>query len=303
MHIIKPSHSKCNLFADFRGIVFAPNSPICINGNGYKWEGFAVGSDFCRLKTGDEYVAVTYNSKTYYVNQNNLKSGSKHSGNIYVTWKGTNYYVNEVHLRRATDSDYDKYQYPYTVIRSGETYYLDSIYNLFTAQNQDTDVSVKYNSKNYYIPQTALLTKVTEEVVTFNNTPTINLSNDVSTFNSKKAITYRNRTVTCQVNTMYVDQRGEVQFAELKDTGTVTVKVPRKDDENQAVIEKPLYFDNDEEDPYYYNYKIFNLHKDSRYTSFFLVNLPNYNYLALNDLKGNNSQDMFFTTPRSKLVD
>lgn len=292
-----------NLFADFRGIVFAPNSPVCINGNGFKWEGFAVGSDFCRLKTGDEYVAVTYNSKTYYVNENNLKSGSKHDGNIYVTWKKANYYVNEVHLRRKTDSDYDKYQYPYTATRNGETYYLDSIYNLFTEQNKDNDIEVKYNGRKYYIPQTALLTKVTEEAVTFKENATIDLSNEVATFNSKKAITYSDKTVTCQVNEMYVDQRGEVQFAELKDTGTVTVKVPRKDDENQAVIEKPLYFDNDEEDPYYYNYKIFNLHKDSRYASFFLVKLPNYNYLTLNDLKGNNSQDMFFTTPRSKLVD
>lgn len=123
-----------NLFADFRGIIFAPNSPICINGNGFKLEGFAVGSDFCRLKTGAEYVEVTYNDKTYYVNENNLKT-TAHNGNKSVTWKGENYYVNEVHLRRAADSDYDKYQYPYTVTINGEKYYLDSIYNLFTAQN------------------------------------------------------------------------------------------------------------------------------------------------------------------------
>lgn len=83
---------------------------------------------------------------------------------------------------------------------------------------------------------------------------------------------------------MYVDQRGEVQFAELEDTSTASVKVPRKDEnhsdyvEGETVKEKPLYSDNDADDPHYYNYKIFNLDANSRYNSFLLVKLPNYKF-------------------------
>ena len=37
-----------NLWANFRGIIFAPNNPIIINGNGYKMEGFVVAREFRR---------------------------------------------------------------------------------------------------------------------------------------------------------------------------------------------------------------------------------------------------------------
>ena len=35
-----------NLEKDFRGILFAPNSPVCIKGNGHKLQGFVVAKEF-----------------------------------------------------------------------------------------------------------------------------------------------------------------------------------------------------------------------------------------------------------------
>ena len=44
-----------NLNADFRGILFAPYSPVIIVGNNHKFEGFVVAKSFQKLKTNDDF--------------------------------------------------------------------------------------------------------------------------------------------------------------------------------------------------------------------------------------------------------
>ncbi|MBR1730435.1 MAG: hypothetical protein IJ728_13040 [Selenomonadaceae bacterium] len=44
-----------NLNADFRGILFMPNSPVVINGNGHKFEGFIVAKKYLKLKTEEDF--------------------------------------------------------------------------------------------------------------------------------------------------------------------------------------------------------------------------------------------------------
>lgn len=44
-----------NLNADVRVILFAPNSPVIINGNGYKMQGFVIADKFVRLTTETDY--------------------------------------------------------------------------------------------------------------------------------------------------------------------------------------------------------------------------------------------------------
>lgn len=44
-----------NLNANFRGVLFMPNSPVVINGNGYDFEGFIVAERFLRLKTYEDF--------------------------------------------------------------------------------------------------------------------------------------------------------------------------------------------------------------------------------------------------------
>ena len=43
-----------NLNADFRGILYAPNSPVAINGNGYDFQGFVMAKSYVELMTEED---------------------------------------------------------------------------------------------------------------------------------------------------------------------------------------------------------------------------------------------------------
>ncbi len=45
-----------NLNADFRGILFAPNSPVVINGNGKNFYGFVIAREFVRVTSASDYT-------------------------------------------------------------------------------------------------------------------------------------------------------------------------------------------------------------------------------------------------------
>ncbi len=54
-----------NLQADFKGILFAPSSPVIIKGNGHKMEGFVVAKNFIDFADSGD-VRVTENGLTFY---------------------------------------------------------------------------------------------------------------------------------------------------------------------------------------------------------------------------------------------
>lgn len=68
-----------NLNADARVIFFCPNTPIIINGNGHKMQGFVVAKEFRRLKTTKDY--------TSYLDENN--------NTVYEDSKNNKYYLKE----------------------------------------------------------------------------------------------------------------------------------------------------------------------------------------------------------------
>ena len=45
-----------NLNADFRGVIFMPNSPVVINGNGHNFRGIIVAQEFVTLKGADDFA-------------------------------------------------------------------------------------------------------------------------------------------------------------------------------------------------------------------------------------------------------
>ena len=57
-----------NLNADFRGVLYMPNSPVVVNGNGYNFEGFVVAQEFLHLKNAEKdlesYTYVEENDET-----------------------------------------------------------------------------------------------------------------------------------------------------------------------------------------------------------------------------------------------
>ena len=56
-----------NLNKDFKGILFAPNSPVVIIGNGHKMIGFVVAKSFVKLGTDGNKVNATGNDPEFYV--------------------------------------------------------------------------------------------------------------------------------------------------------------------------------------------------------------------------------------------
>lgn len=66
-----------NLNEDFRGVLFAPNNPVVINGNGHKFEGFVVGKYFTQLMTESDFefielLKVSYREYDYYIKKDEL---------------------------------------------------------------------------------------------------------------------------------------------------------------------------------------------------------------------------------------
>ncbi len=53
-----------NLNADFNGILFVPNSPCIINGNGHAWYGFVIAKEFVAAKTIDDFKSERYTEIT-----------------------------------------------------------------------------------------------------------------------------------------------------------------------------------------------------------------------------------------------
>ena len=56
-----------NLNADFSGILFAPNSPVAINGNGHNLHGFVVAKEFVRVTTASDYTVSNGNNGSRYL--------------------------------------------------------------------------------------------------------------------------------------------------------------------------------------------------------------------------------------------
>ena len=59
------------LNADARVILFAPNSPVVIRGNGYKMQGFVIAKNFVQLTTEKDYNKVTEDGVTRYFDKKN----------------------------------------------------------------------------------------------------------------------------------------------------------------------------------------------------------------------------------------
>ncbi|MBQ6297923.1 MAG: hypothetical protein IJK81_09610 [Selenomonadaceae bacterium] len=49
-----------NLNEDFNGILYAPNSPVIINGNGHKLTGFVIAQEYLFLKTDADFISEGY---------------------------------------------------------------------------------------------------------------------------------------------------------------------------------------------------------------------------------------------------
>ena len=104
--ILEPEKAQpviLNLNADFKGVLWMPDIPVVINGNGHKFEGFIVAKEFRYLST-TEGVQVAYSSegKTDKNYSDNKIHVDPSTGNVY-TVKATGSNAKDLFTYNATD--------------------------------------------------------------------------------------------------------------------------------------------------------------------------------------------------------
>ena len=87
-----------NLNADFRGVLFAPQSPVVVNGNGHNFEGFVVGEKYLHLKTRNDYTEINYDNKTYYVESSDMRTWWVSDNDVSFLYKNAWYFVDKNNL-------------------------------------------------------------------------------------------------------------------------------------------------------------------------------------------------------------
>ena len=86
-----------NLYNDWNGILYMPNSPVVINGNGHKLTGFVVAKEFHRLKTADDMIAEGY-----------IKVTDGYGKTIFIKQDADYVFTEEQLTQRAEEKGYDK---------------------------------------------------------------------------------------------------------------------------------------------------------------------------------------------------
>lgn len=71
-----------NLNADFKGVLFMPDVPVVINGNGHKFEGFIVAKEFRYLSTSGNKVKYSLDGRTIKNASNNKIYVNASNGNV-----------------------------------------------------------------------------------------------------------------------------------------------------------------------------------------------------------------------------
>ena len=327
-----------NLYADFRGILFIPNNPVIINGNGYNFEGFVVAREFRRLKTSDDFETeksssgkqkyVHFNYPQYqnnkwdnttlnaYAEINTLKDVSSLPSSFYASsynysTSNQKYVKIQAYINGTWKDAYlqDKQYYSNPSVKTDK---IQINYNGDTNKYAYPTMilfPIEYNGKKYVAtPDSKFYVKVDSEQVTDYNS-----SVQGSFTNLNIAEMYISGT-SYEYEETYYNVNGETKTKTTRmcvgDVAWMPVTtVDATTDSDGNYTETPgdaSSFQSD--DALRYDYmSIFNLDESSTYNSFLNVGLVNYTYLSKNEASSTSSSakshDMFFTTARSKHVD
>lgn len=158
-----------NLNADFRGILFMPNSPVVINGKGYnlngtetahKFQGFVIAKEFRRLKTENEYTKFTreIDNEVIYIEdlERDTEPGSSDNW-VMVRKPNTNDWV-------MVDKSQLRYLSEYTKIAS---------YNTTGDPNHnttETEYTFNYSKTYYIIKKSELETSIFTDATNYDTT-------------------------------------------------------------------------------------------------------------------------------------
>lgn len=288
-----------NFNTDFNAVVFAPNSPVLINGNGHTFKGFVIAKEFVQSKEEDDYKKFE-------------------DKDAYFELEGLNFMFTTDTMPEnstAVSLDYVNDDVKYYVAATGE---ITAINN--SATPPEKKVEVTYSGGNsqykYYVsPENLKCVKKDDDI------PEGYVEISLTDTDKSKLTCYINEedhfykivetsTVSCgdrdsslvydtpdhgnekHENIFFVDWKGNLQTKPLGDDAS------RGRDDNEGIEDGTLIGNLDKE-VVYYSYT-FNLSNSSRYSSFEIESLQRkiYNYLDSGD-----SVDMFFTTERAGWID
>ena len=279
-----------NLNANFNGVLFMPNSPVVINGNGNNFEGFVVAEKFLKLKDAHDFPIKAEGG-----NPDNKVEDDR--GNIYyLDDEGCTFYHAAAeggtrYIQIITDENNQKKYFNVKYYKESDVTEKDI--------NIDSYTYITTENNIYEVTKDTPSGKVTK-YVEITNSPTLlytytlieeEKSNIISTYkNSEKDYV--------AVYPMYIDQLGNVQYRPLRDS----------DDYKYSERPNPLDpdwhsdFENnvhDNKNEIIYKSSTFNLSKAiyNSYNKFTAVD-----YTRLNDNE-RNINDVFYTTIRSDWID
>ena len=284
-----------NVNENFKGVLFMPNSPVVINGNGCKFRGFVVAQKFLKLKTAEDFpIEATPNyARAYYEYlYRDLKLTRDAKDNmfdctLYTDQRGNEYYKNidEIvfyHKAAENGTRYIQVTSSKGVIKYGNVIYAKGSFQTSTKNPIQDNIA---NSDNIYLNpngQYVIIDPDSAEILYTYTLVEQEKANIVKDFTS-------NEKEYVKVNPMYVDQFGNVQYMPLNG--------------KYLYDERPhptSYSEHDEDDAeVIYNPATFNLYS-VEYDSFYQVKLVNYT--NLNDYE-TGINDVFYTTVRSNWID
>ncbi len=285
-----------NLNADFRGILFVPNSPCVINGNGHSLEGFVIAEKYLALKTALDFPLKAENGTNLYKNGRGNEYYRDSAGNATyhkLAEGGTRFF--EPVRDENGDIIYDAVEYPYVYYINLNKKTIDELpkvkpedgkeYEEYIYSDPDLNIApflvyINTDDENEddYCPLLYKYTLITEEK-----------SNLTRTFaGSEKDYV--------ALYPMYIDQLGDVQYKPL--TNYFDGR-PTPDDSawhSNYNYSSENYSATDDVHEVIYKKSAFNISsaKYNSYKKFFPVD---YTYLNKGDA------DIFYTTRRSTWID
>lgn len=298
-----------NLNANFNGVLFMPNSPVVINGNGYKLEGFVVAEKFLKLKEAHDFPIKAEGGNP----ENKITDGR---GNIYyLDDEGCTFYhaaaeggTRYIHLKTPTDINGN------AIKDSTGKYlkkYLNVIYSKYEISetdvtvNPDTDI-IKEDDNIYevtkktpsgdYVTKYVKLTKSQLQPLYTYTLIEKEKSNIISTYKDSEKDYVK-------VYPMYIDQLGNVQYRPLRDSDDYkySVRPTPLDSAWHSNYGQGLGYDKwDDENEIIYKPSTFNLNSSTCYNSY--NKFTAVDYTKLNDNE-RNINDVFYTTIRSDWID
>lgn len=283
-----------NLNANFNGVLFMPNSPVVINGNGYKLEGFVVAEKFLKLKEAHDFPIKAEGG-----NPDNKVEDDR--GNIYyLDDEGCTFYHAAAeggtrYIQIITDENNQKKYFNVKYYKESDVTEKDI--------NIDSYTDITTENNIYEVTKDTPSGKVTK-YVEITNSPTLlytytliekEKSNIISTYkDSEKEYV--------KVYPMYIDQFGNVQYRPLRDSDNYKYDVrptPLDSAWHSNYAQGLSYNKWDDENEIIFNPATFCLNK-ATYNSYNKFNAVDYT--KLNDAD-RNINDVFYTTIRSDWID